>query len=270
MPAAAVGAVTGGIGLWSAKKASDAQQDSTNAAINQQNYALDRMIELTGPQRQLGYGATNELSRLFGYGGPQNQQMQQGPGGGGMRDAYRGAGGNFGNLINRAMNRGGMDTQAMRYGGPQQQMMQGPQGPQGMQNFIESPDYEFRRSQGLQGIAQTLGAGGQGAFSGNALRGMNEYNSNLASGEFSNYINRRLAMAGLGQTANMNAQSAYGQNAANVGGMMMDAGNARASGIMGAGSIVGGTINSLFDAYTNRGGLNNTSFSNIFNDPGMF
>ncbi|MCP4934698.1 MAG: hypothetical protein GY927_10960 [bacterium] len=117
-----------------------------------------------------------------------------------------------------------------------------------MSQFQTSPDYLFRKDQGLQGIAQTLGAGGQGAFSGNALRGLNESNSNLASGEFGNFINRRLALAGLGgQAASLSGQAAQ-NTGVNVGNALMQQGNARASGILGQGVGINQGINGIMQA----------------------
>ncbi len=117
-----------------------------------------------------------------------------------------------------------------------------------MSQFQTSPDFQFRRGEGLEGIAQTLGAGGQGAFSGNALRGLNEYNSNLASGEFGNFVNRRLALAGLGgQAASLSGQAAQ-NTGVNVGNALMQQGNARASGILGQGVGINQGINGIMQA----------------------
>src|SRR5262245_41030892 len=56
-------------------------------------------------------------------------------------------------------------------------------------NFYKSPDYTFRRDEGIRGIERTAAARG-GAASGNALKALAEFNSNLAAGEFGNYFNR--------------------------------------------------------------------------------
>lgn len=114
--------------------------------------------------------------------------------------------------------------------------------------FQTSPDYQFRKEQGMEGIAQTLGASGQGAFSGNALRSLNQHNSDLASGEFGNFVNRRLAMAGLGQNANFQAGQGVMNNGANVGNALMQQGNARASGILGSGAAINNGMNGVIQA----------------------
>lgn len=110
--------------------------------------------------------------------------------------------------------------------------------------FTASPGYEFRRSEGLRGLENSAAARG-GAFSGNALRALTEFNSGLASQEFGNYVNQLAGIAGVGQTAT-NQVSAYGQNAANMQGQnALAAGNARASGIENQGNIYGQAINGL-------------------------
>lgn len=111
-------------------------------------------------------------------------------------------------------------------------------------NFFASPDYNFRRTEGTRGIERSAAARG-GAFSGNALRALTEFNSNLASQEFGNRFNRLAGVAGIGQTAT-NQTAAYGaDHAANAGRNAMYAGNARASGIENTANIIGSGINGL-------------------------
>ena len=117
-----------------------------------------------------------------------------------------------------------------------------------LESFQASPDFQFRRDEGLKGIAQSLGAGGQGAFSGNALRALNDFNSNLASGEFGNFVNRRLALAGLGQNANFQAGNAALSVGNNVGNALAQQGNARASGILGGASAINQGLNGVLQS----------------------
>ena len=79
--------------------------------------------------------------------------------------------------------------------------------------FFTSPDYQFRLQEGTRAIDQSAAARG-GLFSGNTGKAVVGYGSNLAAGEYGNYVNRLLAMAGLGQTATGGAVAA-GQNYAN-------------------------------------------------------
>lgn len=73
--------------------------------------------------------------------------------------------------------------------------------------FMASPDYEFRRGEGMRGLERSAAARG-GAFSGNALRALNQYNSNLASGEMNNWWNRNMGLVNLAGQATGNIANA--------------------------------------------------------------
>ena len=110
--------------------------------------------------------------------------------------------------------------------------------------FFMSPDYQFRKQQGMQGIENSFSASG-GAKSGNALKALADYNSNLAAGEFGNYFNRQAALAGIGQTAtntNANAAIATGNNISNA---LIGQANARASGVAGQYDAFGNALSGL-------------------------
>lgn len=112
-------------------------------------------------------------------------------------------------------------------------------------NFQASPDYAFRRSEGQRDIGNSFAARG-GAFSGNALKALDQYNSSLASGEFGNWWNRQAGLAGVGQTANGQI-GVLGQNASNnIAGNTIAGGDARASGLLNtAGVLAGGARNGI-------------------------
>lgn len=136
-----------------------------------------------------------------------------------------------------------------------------------MSQFFTSPDYNFRRTEGTRDIGNSFAARG-GAASGNALRALSEFNSNLASGEFGNWWNRTASQAGVGQTAAGNL-GALGANAANqagsigmnsaagIGNTLMQGQNARASGIMGAANAQASGLNNTMNYlgyFMGRGG----------------
>jgi hypothetical protein len=123
-----------------------------------------------------------------------------------------------------------------------------PQQPTGLDVFQASPDYAFRRNEGTRGIENGLSARG-GAFSGNALRALSEFNSDLASQEFGNYFNRRAAVAGIGQTATNNASNAAQNTGANVSNLLSANGDARASGVAGQTNALTGTIADLLSTW---------------------
>lgn len=120
----------------------------------------------------------------------------------------------------------------------------GASGQNNMSGFFASPDYNFRRDEGTRGIESSFAARG-GARSGNALRALTEFNSNLASGEFGNYFNRLTTLAGLGGNATNTTINA-GTNAANNASQnSLLAGDARASGIANQNNAIVGGINQL-------------------------
>lgn len=138
-----------------------------------------------------------------------------------------------------------------------------PSGPD-MSGFFASPDYNFRRTEGQRGIEQSAAARG-GAFSGNALKALNQYNSNLASGEYGDYFNRLAAMAGIGQTATNNQSAAAMNTGNNIGNALMGAADSRASGIAAAGNAWGNAfsnIGSLAGSMWGRGAFGPTSTQN--------
>lgn len=113
------------------------------------------------------------------------------------------------------------------------------------ESFFASPDYQFRQQQGTKNINNWLGARG-GAFSGNALKALTEFNSGLASGEFGNWFNRQMGLTGVGQTASSQNSAAGTNNAALSGAAAMAAGDARASGVM---NTTNSLQNALYDSY---------------------
>jgi len=113
-------------------------------------------------------------------------------------------------------------------------------------SFRADPGYEFVRSEGQRGLGNGFAARG-GAFSGNALRALDQYNTGLASQEYGNWWNRGAGLAGIGQTATGQGVWAGQQSANNIGNLLGQQGDARASGIAGSanawGSALGGAFN---------------------------
>jgi hypothetical protein len=119
-----------------------------------------------------------------------------------------------------------------------------PAGAPDMSKFFQSPGYQFRRDEGTRDIENSFGAGG-GAFSGNALKALAEFNSGLASQEFGSWVNQMNTVAGIGQSST-NQTAAYGANAANQAGRnALYAGDARASGVENQANIIGEGSNQL-------------------------
>jgi len=146
-------------------------------------------------------------------------------------------------------------------------------------NNNRDPGYSFRMSEGLKALDRSASARG-GLLSGAALKGITRYGQEAASQEYGNAYNRALtgynanrgaqdtqynrlaSMAGLGQTAMGQTQSAGQNYAANVGNTFQGQGNAMAAGGVGSANAITGGISSGINAmnsYAMMNQLNNTS-----------
>lgn len=124
----------------------------------------------------------------------------------------------------------------------------GPAAPGNMDRFFTSPDYQFRLSESTKAIDRSAAAR-SGPTGGNVIKANTDYAGNLAAGEYGNYVNRLLQIAGLGQAANAqagNATSIAGNGLANAA---TAAGDARASGILGGTNSVVNAVNSGVNNY---------------------
>jgi hypothetical protein len=139
-----------------------------------------------------------------------------------------------------------------------------------MDDYQADPGYQFRLKEGQKSI-QAAAASRGGAYSGATLKALARFNSDQASQEYGSaysrfntdkttQFNRNATMAGYGQTANSavgNAgTSAYGTiaqagqaNSYLQGQALQNAGEARASGYVGAANNIGAGIKSIYDNY---------------------
>lgn len=241
------------VGARNARRAGREEAAGADAAVAEQGRQFDTIRDDAAPGRGLYGSAINTLNRLHGYATPASggyfsaaQYLAQNPDIAADEWASKNAlqhWEQFGQHEGRQSPIVG-GTPAREAGAPD------------MSGFLQSPDYQFRRDEGMRGIENSFAARG-GAASGNALRALTEYNSNLASGEFGDYYNRLLAQAGLGQTANNTSAQAGMQTGANVGNALMTAGNARASGIVGSSNALTGGLSRAYDMWNyGRGGGN--------------
>lgn len=121
--------------------------------------------------------------------------------------------------------------------------------------FKESPDYQFRLKEGENALMRGQAARGK-LLSGEGVKEGLNFASNLASGEFGNfmtraggywsdYANRLAAIAGVGQTAT-NQGVAAGQNfASNTGNMLMAGGANQANAMLAGGAIQAGGFGNI-------------------------
>ncbi len=254
-----VGSITGAAG---ANNASKAKQAALNEAKRMQRSNLLMGLQLNEPARSIGYQAYGDIANQFGYSQPayatQNSLMAtmnpltpkqiKGMVKQGMSADQIGAIGTLASLNPKSIKRltklgltmDQIQTLATRQSDqPQQPGGGGPNSASGTA-FIDSPDYQFRRDEGVRGIGNTFAARG-GAASGNALRALAEFNGNLAAGEFGNWFNRRMQLSGRGDNANAQVQGAGSNYTSDYTQTQQHLGDARASGILGVtGAIQGG------------------------------
>lgn len=134
--------------------------------------------------------------------------------------------------------------------------------PFAMADYQADPGYQFRLDQGNRGIQQSAAARG-GLLSGAAAKAISKYNSDQASQEYQNSYNRynndqttqynRLAsLAGVGQTAANMLANVGQQTSQSIQNNLIGAGNARASGYMGAANGISNGIGQGLNNYQNN------------------
>lgn len=239
---AAVGLIGGALSSSSASSAADAQAAGSAASIAEQKRQYDLTRSDYAPYRTTGGSALNMLARTYGLDTYNPNKVTTTPG-----FNVNGLGGVLGggsfNIPGTSSTTGGVNPGS---------------GHADLSGFFTSPDYNFRRSEGDRGILQSAAARG-GLGSGNALKALSEYNSNLASGEYGNWFNRLAGIAGIGQSATQGGAYLGQQSANNIGNSLQNQGDARASGILGASN---GWINSL------NSGINTGLAINRYQNPG--
>lgn len=262
----------------SGSKAADKEAAGYQAGIDEQRRQFDTIMSMLAPQRQFGVNALDRLNRVFGaggitpggatpgYGGPTSQIGSTGIGVNGTGGVTQGAvagGAVTGGDAFRQLFGGRQVTPtapaaggAGAIGGGGNPLTAQAQGAPDMSGFFTSPNYNFTRGEGMRGIENSFAARG-GAASGNALRALTEFNSNLASGQFNNFVNQNLAMAGLGGAATGDAANAAQYTGGNVANLLGQQGQARGSGVAARGNAVTGGLNDLASIYGiwSRGGF---------------
>lgn len=129
-----------------------------------------------------------------------------------------------------------------------------------MADYQADPGYQFRVSQGEQGIERASAARGS-RYSGATLKALARFNSDQASQEYgkaydrynndvTTRFNRLASVSGLGQTATNQTAQAGATAASNAGQAIENAGTARASGYVGTANAVNGAIGQIGNYYT--------------------
>jgi len=122
-------------------------------------------------------------------------------------------------------------------------------------NAALAPGYDFRLQQGQKANMQANNATG-GMVGGNALKSLQDYSQNFASGEYANAFNQYQTQRGniysnLANIANMGMTGVQGQGNAimgtgtNIASSMIAAGNAQAASTMAQGQIYGNMVQGI-------------------------
>jgi hypothetical protein len=224
---AAASVVSGAMGARAAKSAGQRTADATvrAAEINQEMYEQGRQD--LAPYRGLGYGALTEIGGAMA--GRQPIYDEEGK----ITGFQTGTGYLTGQLT-----------------------------PQKIQEYLD-PSMAFRMKYGTQ-ATERLQNVGQGAFSGNTLRALNEYGQGFASTEFGNAFNRAQGerkdiynilanIAGMGQGAVNTGVSAGQSTAQSLGQLAVGGAQAQAAGTVGAANAYGGAAQNIGNAiYLNQ------------------
>jgi hypothetical protein len=278
VPAAvATSLLSAGAGVYGSNSAADAQKDAAKRA--QQTALRNYLMQLQAqePARYTGYQALGDINSALGYTTPayaDQNALARGLTPLGTKEALSGLKSGLsvdqisqmGTIVNpnaktlRRLTKAGLSFDQIKQlqGMPQAQTAQPAQTGNDFSRFMDSPDYGFRRSEGERGIGNSFAARG-GAASGNALRALTEFNSNLAAGEFGNWFNRRMGLAGMGQQATGAVGNAGNQTANAMMGLQQGIGDSRASGVMGAANSITGAVNSGMNNYLMGQYYNNQS-----------
>ena len=132
-----------------------------------------------------------------------------------------------------------------------------------MEDFMKDPGYNFRMAEGEQAINRSAAAGA-GLQSGKALKDAARFGQGLASQEFGNAFDRYQTeygasikvpamVAGFGQNATNNLQSARTNLGNTSGTIMANAGNTQANAQIARGSTYANTANELAQMLTRYG-----------------
>lgn len=255
------GAVIGGyVQDQASRRAVDAQQEASQAALSSQERIYQQQREDQQPWREAGGSALNVLMGQLG--------VQRQPG------------------------EGEVSHGAIRHDMPVAGQMGAPEQTSFLMKDLESdPGYQFRLREGEKAIERSAAARG-GLATGSTLKALQGYGQGLASQEFQNayqrhqaeqatrygryqdYMNRLSSLAGLGQTATSQLGAASSQYGANVGSALTGMGNASAAAELSRGQNMANIIGSGMGALGMYYGLQRKTTpqdggSSIFSDAAL-
>lgn len=98
-----------------------------------------------------------------------------------------------------------------------------------------SPGYQFRLGEGLKALERSAAARGT-LLTGGTLKGLERYAQDYASNEYGNRVNQLMDLSRLGLAGAGGTSSVLQNQAAAMGNLVTDQGNARAAGTIGIGN----------------------------------
>ena len=228
---------SGAISAKAAKKAGRVQADAANQSALLQQRQFEQTRADLAPWRTVGVSALNQMAEVLGleqYAGPPQPAGEQ-------PEGYFGAAGASG-LFGPS---GGFLSAGIDQNQPTPLPENAPPGAQDrFAPFFQSPDYQFRLSEGLKAINRGQAARGL-LGSGQTLKAVTEYGQNVAAGAYNDYMNRLANLAGVGQASAAQTGAFGAQSAAQQGNASQAAAQARASGYVGSANAIGSTLDDL-------------------------
>jgi hypothetical protein len=116
-----------------------------------------------------------------------------------------------------------------------------------------SPGYQFRLDEGLRGVENSAAARGL-LQSGGTLKGIERYAEGMAASDFNDHFNRMMSVASGGQQAATSGAQLGQQSAQNIGNLLTQQGNAKASGYMGQANAWSQGMGNLAQIFSGMGG----------------
>lgn len=239
--AAVVGA---GASIVSGNKAAKASRDAADKSAEIQRYQYDTTRQDYAPYRLVGYSALDQLADAVGVARPASGSAGYALGGTTTAAPTAATGGGAWGMIASRVS-GAPATATTTSNVPAMTQARG---------FEASPGYLFRLQEGQKAIERSAAARG-GLYSGATMKAIDTYSQGVASDEYSNYVNRLAALAGVGQTAT-NSTAQAGQNYANgASAAATNAGAARASAYQNTGQAINSAISGAASGYLYNQGM---------------
>lgn len=111
-------------------------------------------------------------------------------------------------------------------------------------DYTASPGYDWRFAQGQRAVDSSAAAKGLD-MSGGTLKDLTRFGQGLAASDYTDQFNRVASVAQGGQQVNESLGTLGANSANNIGNLLTQQGNARASGYVGSANAITGGINNL-------------------------